>query len=61
MTAPKDPDQDDRQQPDPTSRSRSQRIEQLLRRAVERGGYMTNADLIEAREVLAEQPAPSSA
>ena len=52
MTAPQDHDQDDRQQPDPTSRSRSQRIEQLLRRAVERGGYMTNADLIEARELL---------
>lgn len=61
MTALQDPYRNDRQQPDPTSRSRSQRIEQLLRRAVERGGYMTNADLIEAREVLAEQPAPSSA
>ncbi len=61
MTALQDHDPDDRQQPDPTSRSRSQRIEQLLRRAVERGGYMTNADLIEAREVLAEQPAPPTA
>ena len=61
MTALQDHDPDDRRQPDPTSRSRSQRIEQLLRRAVERGGYMTNADLIEAREVLAEQPAPPTA
>ena len=57
MTAQQDPDQDDRQQPDQTSRSRSQRIEELLRRAVERGGYMTNADLIEAREVLGRRSA----
>lgn len=61
MTAPQDHDQDDRQEPDQTSRSRSQRIEQLLRSAVERGGYMTNTNLIEAREVLAEQPAPLTA
>ncbi len=41
--------------PDLTDRNRVERIEQLLRRAVERGGYMTNADLIEARELLRRQ------
>lgn len=31
---------------------RAYETELLLRRAVDRGGYMTNADLIEARELL---------
>lgn len=61
MNALQDPDQDDRQQSDPPSASRSQRISLLLRRAVERGGYMTNADLIEARELLTEPPTPPTA
>ena len=56
MTAPQDPSHDDSLLPDLTNRNRVERIEQLLRRAVERGGYMTNADLIEAREVLKDRP-----
>ena len=52
LTVPQDHDHDDHPTPDLTHSSRADRIEQLLRRAVERGGYMTNADLIGAREVL---------
>ncbi len=31
---------------------RAYEVELLLRRAVDRGGYMTNADLLDARELL---------